>query len=71
MANSLKSFFRNVLRELIEQPTDQLLEARYQRFRRMGVFFEGGSRLADPNNGQARHHGPHRVHAEAAIPQPS
>jgi len=71
MANNLKSFFRNVLRELIEQPTDQLLEARYQRFRRMGVFFEGGSRLADPNNGQARHHGPHRVHAEAAISQPT
>ena len=41
MANRLKIFFRNSLRELIEQPIDQLLEARYQKFRRMGVFLEG------------------------------
>jgi acetyl-CoA carboxylase carboxyl transferase subunit alpha len=29
------------LRELIGKPIDQLLEARYQKFRRMGVFQEG------------------------------
>ena len=42
MANRLKIFFRNSLRELIEQPIDRLLDARYQKFRRMGSFLEGG-----------------------------
>ena len=58
MANRLKSFFRNSLRELIEQPIDQLLEARYQKFRRMGVFLEGGARLADPSEEDATNHQP-------------
>ncbi len=29
------------LRELSHQPTDKLLAARYEKFRRMGVFLEG------------------------------
>ena len=29
------------LRELTHQPIDQLLNARYEKFRRMGVFLEG------------------------------
>jgi hypothetical protein len=41
MANRLKIFLRNALRELVDQPVEQLLEARYQKFRRMGAFLEG------------------------------
>ena len=46
MASRLKIYLRNCLRELAAQPIDQLLEARYQKFRRMGEFLEGGV-LAD------------------------
>jgi acetyl-CoA carboxylase carboxyl transferase subunit alpha len=42
MASRLKIYLRNTLRELVSMPVDRLLEARYQRFRRMGVFLEGG-----------------------------
>ncbi|MFH1264186.1 MAG: acetyl-CoA carboxylase carboxyltransferase subunit alpha [Planctomycetota bacterium] len=41
MASTLKMYLRSKLRELVGMPADQLLEARYQRFRRMGVFLEG------------------------------
>jgi acetyl-CoA carboxylase carboxyl transferase subunit alpha len=41
MASRLKMYLRNTLRELASLPVDRLLEARYQRFRRMGVFLEG------------------------------
>jgi len=40
MARELKAFLRASLRELSAQPMDQLLEARYQKFRRVGVFLE-------------------------------
>ena len=40
MAANLKGFLRANLRELAALPTSQLLEARYQKFRRMGVFLE-------------------------------
>jgi acetyl-CoA carboxylase carboxyl transferase subunit alpha len=43
MAAQLKSYLRTALRELVAQPIDRLLEARYQKFRRMGVFLEGVS----------------------------
>jgi acetyl-CoA carboxylase carboxyl transferase subunit alpha len=39
-ATNLKLFLRNGLRELLAIPVDQLLEARYQKFRRMGKFLE-------------------------------
>jgi acetyl-CoA carboxylase carboxyl transferase subunit alpha len=42
MANRLKIYLRNTLRELTSMPIKELLEARYQRFRRMGVFLEDG-----------------------------
>jgi acetyl-CoA carboxylase carboxyl transferase subunit alpha len=38
MANTLKSYLLRYLRELRGVPHDELLEARYQKFRRMGVF---------------------------------
>ncbi len=40
MASRLKLFLRNNLRELCANPLDQLVENRYQKFRRMGVFLE-------------------------------
>ena len=42
MASRLKLYLRGALRELIGKPIDQLLDTRYQKFRHMGVFFEGG-----------------------------
>src|SRR5215831_1595731 len=38
MANTLKTFLLRHLRELRGVPVQELLEARYQKFRRMGVF---------------------------------
>jgi acetyl-CoA carboxylase carboxyl transferase subunit alpha len=38
MANTLKSYLLRYLRELRQLPTEDLLEARYQKFRKMGVF---------------------------------
>jgi acetyl-CoA carboxylase carboxyl transferase subunit alpha len=38
MANRLKSFLLRYLRELRPLPLDELLELRYQKFRRMGFF---------------------------------
>ena len=41
MASRLKIYLRSCLRELVGQPVEQLLERRYEKFRRMGVFLEG------------------------------
>ena len=43
MASRLKIYLRNCLRELVGQPVDQLLQRRYEKFRRMGVFLEGAA----------------------------
>ncbi len=40
MAARLKMFLTRTLRELVGQPMDQLLENRYQKFRKIGVFLE-------------------------------
>lgn len=40
MAARLKSYLVKTLRELVEIPLDELLEKRYEKFRRMGVFLE-------------------------------
>jgi len=50
MASRMKIYLRNNLRELLAAPADQLLEGRYQKFRRMGVFLEG--RPVPSANGQ-------------------
>jgi len=42
MASRLKFYLRNQLRDLVQIPVDELVERRYQKFRRMGVFIEGG-----------------------------
>lgn len=41
MGNTLKTFLLRYLRELRNVPAEELLEQRYQKFRRMGVFDEG------------------------------
>jgi acetyl-CoA carboxylase carboxyl transferase subunit alpha len=48
-ASNVKSFLIRSLRELNELPHDERLQRRYDKFRRMGVFLEGGP----PLNGQA------------------
>ncbi|MEI6239980.1 MAG: acetyl-CoA carboxylase carboxyltransferase subunit alpha [Planctomycetia bacterium] len=40
MATKLKMFLLRTLRELVAQPADALVAARYDKFRRMGVFLE-------------------------------
>ncbi len=40
MASRLKMYFLKCLRELTNIPAQQLLDARYEKFRRMGVFLE-------------------------------
>lgn len=40
-ANRLKLYLRSALRELVGKPIGELLEERYQKFRRMGVFLDG------------------------------
>ena len=59
MANRLKLYLRNTLRELAALPIERLLEERYQKFRRMGSFLEGappdtGSALTGPHHSQLR-----------------
>jgi hypothetical protein len=47
MGNTLKTYLLRYLRELRRVPADELLAARYARFRAMGVFEEGA--VADGN----------------------
>ena len=42
MAARLKMYLIKVLRELTAAPTEKLLAARCEKFRRMGSFFENG-----------------------------
>lgn len=46
MAGNLKLYLRNTLRELTAIPADELVDGRYQKFRRMGAFLER-ARLSD------------------------
>jgi acetyl-CoA carboxylase carboxyl transferase subunit alpha len=46
MAARLKMYLIKTLRELVDLPIDQLLAARYDKFRRMGQFLEGDSVLS-------------------------
>ncbi|MDO4574326.1 MAG: acetyl-CoA carboxylase carboxyltransferase subunit alpha [Planctomycetia bacterium] len=40
MAGNLKKYLRTSLRELLKQPIEKLLEERYAKFRKIGVFLE-------------------------------
>jgi len=71
-ASHLKLHLRDKLRELTGVPIDRLLEARYQKFRRMGVFLEGGLlqdgvatlEAPQPVDGHARRSAPSKRPAE-------
>src|SRR3954468_2678776 len=55
MATRLKMYLLKSLRELVDLPTDKLIAARYDKFRRMGQFLEGdaaGAPPAPPKNGK-------------------
>ena len=41
MAARLKLYLIKVLEQLSEQPLDELVTARYEKFRRLGVYLEG------------------------------
>jgi acetyl-CoA carboxylase carboxyl transferase subunit alpha len=41
MGNLLKVYLERYLRELVELPVEDLMQQRYEKFRRMGVFDEG------------------------------
>lgn len=43
MAGNLKRFLVSHLRELTKKPIDELLDNRYEKFRKMGVFLEGAA----------------------------
>src|SRR2546421_1499251 len=52
MATRLKMYLLKSLRELVDLPTDKLLAARYEKFRRMGRFLEDDAASPDPINGK-------------------
>ncbi len=41
MANTVRTYLIRYLRQLVGKPVDELLEERYQRYRRIGVYIEG------------------------------
>jgi acetyl-CoA carboxylase carboxyl transferase subunit alpha len=51
MANTLKTYLLRYLRELRNVPTETLLEQRYQKFRRIGVFLEGADTVGSVSKG--------------------
>src|SRR5262245_24827932 len=52
IAMRVKHYLARTLHELISQPLDKLLEGRYEKFRRMGVFLEDPVAIANRGNGQ-------------------
>ncbi|MBN1908508.1 MAG: hypothetical protein JW818_02105, partial [Pirellulales bacterium] len=50
MASRMKMYLRNQLRELVGKPIDELLEARYAKFRRMGQFLERAENAVPANH---------------------
>jgi acetyl-CoA carboxylase carboxyl transferase subunit alpha len=49
MAMRLKQYLVRSLRELVSLPVDKLLDGRYEKFRRMGVFLDDSAALAKAN----------------------
>lgn len=60
MAGRLKMYLMRCLRELCSRPIDDLVEQRYQKFRRLGVFLEGGEAHGEalPGNAFEQQHHP-------------
>ncbi len=63
MASKLKLHLRSKLRELVGQPLDELLQQRYEKFRRMGVFLETAQAQQPPSSAESQQ--------PKAQPQPS
>ena len=55
MASRMKIYLTKCLRELVATPSAQLLNNRYDKFRRMGVFLE---RLMEPATAEPEVAGP-------------
>src|SRR5207248_9036513 len=53
MAMRVKQYLSRSLRELLALSIDELLDARYEKFRRMGVFLEDPATLAKANGHDA------------------
>jgi acetyl-CoA carboxylase carboxyl transferase subunit alpha len=47
MANRMKNFLLRTLRDLTSKPLDELVAARYEKFRRMGMYLEGVSSVPE------------------------
>jgi len=47
MASTLKIYLRGRLRELTAEPVEQLVDRRYEKFRRMGVFLESAEAASE------------------------
>ena len=69
MAAMLKMYLRSQIRGLVGTPIDQLLEARYGRFRRMGVFLDR-TEPADPQPADDAEEDPSPQPAEVPAEQP-
>jgi acetyl-CoA carboxylase carboxyl transferase subunit alpha len=54
MASRLKFYLRSTLRGLVGKPIGQLLQQRYEKFRRMGVFLEPAATDTAQPDGQPR-----------------
>lgn len=52
-AARLKAYLTKTLRELTSQPKEKLLDDRYEKFRRMGVFLEQASQQGSDQSGPA------------------
>jgi acetyl-CoA carboxylase carboxyl transferase subunit alpha len=52
MANRLKTYLRGTLRELCAKPATELVESRYEKFRRMGIFLEGSAESSATQAGE-------------------
>lgn len=48
MANRMKNYLLRTLRELTARPVAELLDKRYAKFRRMGIFLEGAAAAPRP-----------------------
>jgi acetyl-CoA carboxylase carboxyl transferase subunit alpha len=64
MANRLKIYLRSMLRELTAADAEKLVELRYQKFRRMGIFLESVSDNALQSTNQA-----HAVNTPHNLPE--
>ena len=53
MAMRVKQYLSRTLRELVRLPVEKLLDGRYEKFRRMGVFLEDPQTLAKANGHDA------------------